>query len=339
MTAPLHVAVLGAGSAGRRHIGNLLALGARVSAWRARGDLAADLAAEFGIEAFDSPESAIAAADAVVVATASDGHLAPALAALRAGKPLYLEKPVTHTAEGLDDLTAAAAGQGVVEVGCQLRAHPALGELRARLASGDDGPVHTYRAAVGQHIAAWRPGTDWRAAYTADGARGGGALFELIHEIDLAQWLVAPARSVVAELTPFPATVAPDAETPADAVANLVLTDANGVSGQVQMDMLTPGFRREFEIVAANAVYRCDLAAGTLNRSDARGSEIVFRVPDGFARNDLFVAHMRHFLRRASGEDLRPACPLADGIHAVRTAVAARAAAATGRRVPIGGAP
>ena len=332
MTAPLHVAVLGAGSAGRRHIGNLLALGARVSAWRARAALAADLAAEFGIEAFDSPESAIAAADAVVVATASDLHLAPALAALRAGKPLYLEKPVTHTADGLEDLaTAAAAGQGIVEVGCQLRAHPALGELHARLASGDDGPVHTFRAAVGQHIAAWRPGTDWRAGYTADGARGGGALFELIHEIDL-----APARSVVAELTPFPATVAADAEAPADAVANLVLTDANGVSGQVQMDMLTPGFRREFEIVAANAVYRCDLASGTLDRSDATGAGIVFRVPDGFARNDLFIAHMRHFLRRASGEDLRPACPLADGIHAVRTAVAARAAAASGRRVTIG---
>jgi predicted dehydrogenase len=329
MSGGLTVAVLGAGSVGRRHITNLKALGVRVVAWRERAELAAVLARELEVEVLPKLDDAIAAADAVVVATATDRHLAPALAAARMDRHLFIEKPVAHATTGLADLRAAT-GHLVVEVGCQLRFHPALRHLRDRIASGEDGRILTFRAAVGQRLSDWRPGTDWKRGYSAAASRGGGALFDLIHEIDLVNWLVGKTACVYAELTP-----ATDPGLAYDAIANLTTTSIDGISGQIQMDMITPGYRRDLEIIMENAFYRFDYPSGTLRRTDPDGTARVFAVPDDFDRNAMFLDHMRHFLHRIAGPDTPAGCPLEDGIVAVATAGAARESSRSGRRIAV----
>jgi predicted dehydrogenase len=324
VTTP-RVLVCGAGSIGRRHIGNLRRLGAEVSGWRSRTDAGEALARELGIRVHAGLGEAIEAADAVVVATATDRHLEPALAALRAGRALFLEKPVSHSLDGVPELAALAQGR-IVEVGCQLRAHPSLRVLAERLAAGADGPVLTFRGAVGQRLDTWRPGTDYRACYSVDASRGGGALFDLVHEIDLVHWLVGPVASVAARLDQ-----AGGLELRAEDLANLILATADGATGLLQLDMLSPVYRRDFELVLRDAVWRWDYAAGTLARDAAGGVEIVHRLPPTFERNDLFLAHMRHFLDRLRDPSLPPLCSLDDGIAVLRTADAARRAAA-GRR-------
>src|SRR5262245_11890925 len=261
------VLVCGAGSIGRRHIANLSALGATVTAWRKRSDQADALAREFGIIVYPDLIAAIADADAVVVATDTDRHMEPALAAARAGKALFIEKPVSHSSEGVDTLLALVRRNNlVVEVGCQLRAHPHLRELHDRIWSGEDGPVYVIRAAVGQRLDAWRPGSDYRRSYSADAARGGGALMDLIHEIDLALWLAGPVvgvKAVTAKLS--------DLAICADDVACLTLTARSGALAQIEMDMVSPVYRRSLEIVTRDAIYRHDDSTGLL-RVDSQGT-------------------------------------------------------------------
>src|SRR5450432_1112119 len=58
--------------------------------------------------------------DAVVVAIPDHLHKAVVVDALRAGKDVYCEKPLTYTtAEGLEIIAAAAAGRRIVQVGSQ----------------------------------------------------------------------------------------------------------------------------------------------------------------------------------------------------------------------------
>ena len=77
------VLVVGAGSVGRRHIQNLLSLGAEVSAYRYRRELAAELAQTFGIPVYSSVEEALDDhQDAVVICNRTDQHVAAATAAL-----------------------------------------------------------------------------------------------------------------------------------------------------------------------------------------------------------------------------------------------------------------
>src|SRR5262249_34308300 len=325
------VLVCGAGSIGRRHIANLHKLGATVSAWRSRADLGPALRQEFGIVVHKDLATAIAEVDAVVVATDTDKPLEPALAAARAGKALFIEKPVSHSNEGVDALALLAHQRNlVVEVGCQLRAHPCLRELRDRLGSGKDGPVHLLRAAVGQRLDAWRPGTDYPQSYSADPARGRGAVMDLIHEMDLVLWLAGPVARVEAVTAKLS-----DLAIRADDVACLTLTMRSGALAQLEMDMLSPAYRRSLEVISRDAVYRHDDASGGLVRTDAAGVATVRPTPSDYERNHLFLSHMEHFLKRLKDPALPALCPLGDGIAALGVAIAAQRAAASGKSVTV----
>lgn len=76
---------------------------------------AATVAAEAGTAAL-APDAAIAAADAVIVAAPTRFHHGLAMAALAAGKHVFIEKPIAATLEEADALIAAAAGR-VLQVG------------------------------------------------------------------------------------------------------------------------------------------------------------------------------------------------------------------------------
>ncbi|KZD12210.1 Gfo/Idh/MocA family protein [Oceanibaculum pacificum] len=321
-----HILVCGAGSIGRRHIANLQRLGAPVIAWRERAELVGDLAREFGIDTVTNFEPALDAARAIVVATATDRHMPLALAAMRRGKPLFLEKPVSHDREDVDSLERLAAGQ-IVEIGCQLRAHPNLARLRRELG---DGAVAGYRLAMGQRLDEWRPGSDYRAGYSAQSARGGGALSDLIHQIDLALWLFGPVRQVAAMLDRRgPLEIA------GDDFSNLLLRHDSGVVGHIQLDMLAPAYRGEAEIVTADHIYRWSLRDGVLSRAQGDNVDVIDSTPETFQRNDLFLSHMRHFLARLDDPALPALCSLADGISALDIVLAARRSQAENRFVTL----
>ncbi len=86
--------------------------------------------------------------DAVVIATPDHWHTPMALAAIAAGKDIYLEKPVTHTLEEGERLRAAVEGsKQVVQTGTQNRSIPHFIQAREIVASGGLGRVafvHTY---------------------------------------------------------------------------------------------------------------------------------------------------------------------------------------------------
>ncbi len=60
----------------------------------------------------------------------------------------------------------------------------------------------------------------------------------------------------------------------------------------------------------------------------------MYPAPDGFERNDLFRAEMAHFLAVARRQ-AAPLCSLADGVLALRIALAALQSARDGRRIAL----
>ncbi|MBA6434968.1 Gfo/Idh/MocA family protein [Streptomyces sp. GMR22] len=110
---------------------------------------AATAAAErFGAHAVDSPEAVLAAGvDGVVIAAATDAHPELILAAVRAGVPVFCEKPVARTIEESLDVLRAVEGGGVeVQIGYNRRFDPGYAAARAAVVSGELGPLHTVRS-------------------------------------------------------------------------------------------------------------------------------------------------------------------------------------------------
>jgi predicted dehydrogenase len=323
------VLVCGAGSIGRRHIANLLQLGAEVSVWRARSEMIAEITRDFPVQTFTDLNNAIAAAEAVVVATATDQHVAIATATLKAERALFIEKPLSHDWEGIDNLSHLAKDK-IVEVGFQFRAHPNLIALASQLRQPAHQRLLTYRLAMGHRLDAWRPNQVYEQGYSAHAARGGGALFDLIHQIDIALWLFGPVVGVHAVLAKLGVL-----NIQGDDVTNLLLTHKNGTTGHIQLDMASPVYRCEVEVMTTDGLFRWSNAEGKLRQLSPEGETIVDCLPEGFKRNDLFYRHMAHWLKRIENPDLLPLCAFEDAVEALRVVLSARSASKLQKMITI----
>src|SRR5882672_9139267 len=75
---------------------------------------AASAAERFGATAVDSPDAVLASGvDGLVIAAATDAHPALIIAAVKAGVPVFCEKPVARTVDESLDVLRAAVDSGV----------------------------------------------------------------------------------------------------------------------------------------------------------------------------------------------------------------------------------
>ena len=130
--------------------------------------------------------------DAVFVCTPPAAHAEPAIAALRQGLAVYLEKPLARSAADGEAIVAAwRESGGVCAVGYQWRSLALLGRVRDELAGVAPGML------ISRSVGPTEPGR--AASWFGDPAASGGILFELgSHDIDLQQALAGPAESVQA---------------------------------------------------------------------------------------------------------------------------------------------
>jgi len=184
----LQVALVGAGNLARwHHLPNLkkipqVHLRAVHSASGARGK---SYARRFGAAYCCSDYEEIlkdAAVDVVLIATRNPRHAAQALAAIEAGKHVFVEKPMALTLEECRELRAAVARtRKQLTVGFNRRFAPLYREQKKHLARRAGPAVVTCRINS--------PGISG-SYWMADPAAGGAILGEACHFVDLMYWLL-----------------------------------------------------------------------------------------------------------------------------------------------------
>jgi myo-inositol 2-dehydrogenase / D-chiro-inositol 1-dehydrogenase len=184
--AALRVAVVGAGRIGRIHAGLLAGsvAGARPAAvYDTRPEAAAALAQELGVPAAGHVDALLGdpAVDAVAICSSTHTHANLVVAAARAGKAIFCEKPVSLDLSELDRALGAVAEAGVpFQIGFNRRFDPAHSSVREAVATGAVGDLHLVR------ISSRDP-----TPPTLDYVRGSGGIFldMTIHDFDMARYL------------------------------------------------------------------------------------------------------------------------------------------------------
>lgn len=131
--------------------------------------------------------------DAVSICTPTDTHVELAIAALKAGKHVLVEKPVALRAEDVRRVADAARETDRVCLPAMvMRFWPGWTWLAERVREGAYGPLESLSM---QRLGA---GPTWNAEFYRNPARSGGALADLhIHDADFACWLFGKPMSVV----------------------------------------------------------------------------------------------------------------------------------------------
>ncbi len=258
--------------------------------------------------------------DAVVIASVSSRHGAELLACLQIGLPCLAEKPLAvHRAE-LDRLRAAFGVNkhpSAIVVGCNLRYLPVVRQLAAALADARLGAVVRAHLEVGQNLAQWRPARDLASSYSAQPAQGGGVVFDLVHEIDLARWLLGPLQvraAVGGRLGHLPIK--------SDDVHVALMQRVNGAPVVVSLDYLSLQAVRRYVIVCEGGTYTCDIIAKRLTFTDEGGSRLVSDVPADFDVAQTYRLQMKDWLAAWHDSSHTVASSLADAFESTELMLA-----------------
>ncbi|MFC1544735.1 Gfo/Idh/MocA family protein [Gemmatimonadota bacterium] len=321
------ILIAGLGSAGRRHLRNLQAHGCdRFIFFRTgSGTLPDDELPDF--PAFPDIDQALSQKpDICVVANPTALHLPVALKAAAAGCHLLIEKPLSNTIEGLDELSREVEGKNLTTmIGCQFRFHPLLKSLREQMRERIGIPL-AFHAEWGECLGDWHPWEDYRNSYSARKDLGGGVILTLIHPLDYLYWMFGPIKRVRA----FQSKIEALGTKVNDDMALISLEFRSGIKGTVHLDFVQKPPVHSLKIIGERGTADWDYHRGTLLWTDRNGAEEMQKTPDSFERNSMFLSMTSHFLECvAAGQ--QSSIPLADGITVLEIALQAKRDAGSGK--------
>jgi predicted dehydrogenase len=263
--------------------------------------------------------------EALIVSTPPMAHRDPAVAALRHGLPVYLEKPIARTLEDAADIVAAAGSTGTVcAVGYQWHALDLLDELPGLLADQQIGLL------VGTNIGP----TQSRPWFTDMRAGGGNLLERGSHHMDLARAVAGEVAAVQAAASRIRlARGAGDAGDIDDALT-IMLELVSGALATVVVAWTRSGQPGSYgmDIIASEATLRLGLDPDFTLTGMSRGQPVSRRAdihPGGLSvRRFLDAVHER--------DPAAVACTPADAAAPLAVAAAAEEALRTSRAVRVG---
>ncbi|WP_261718497.1 Gfo/Idh/MocA family oxidoreductase [Streptomyces sp. FZ201] len=185
--------------------------------------------------------------DLIVIASPNKTHVPLATAALKAGLPVVVDKPVAGTAAEARELAALAEERGVLlSVFQNRRWDNDFLTLRKLIAEGELGDVQRFES----RFERWRPQLKGGWRESGDPAEIGGLLYDLgSHVVDQALVLFGPAATVYAESD----VRRPGAETDDDTF--IAITHTNGVRSHLYVSATTAQLGPRFRVLGSRAGY------------------------------------------------------------------------------------
>jgi predicted dehydrogenase len=336
------VLVVGTGSIGERHLRCFLATGcAEAAIAEPNAVLRAAVAGRYPVAgAWASLDEGLAGhpggrPDVVVICTPAHLHIPMARAAVAAGCHVLVEKPLSTSLDGVDELAReAAAGGRAVGLAYVYRAHPAIAAAREAIASGRFGEPVEVVAVSGQSFPFFRPA--YREIYYNSRATGGGAIQDaLTHVVNAVEWLVGPTRRLAADAA-HQVLDGVEVEDTVHVLARLARPGGQGgdVMASFALNQHQAANENTFTIVCRRGVVRVEMHAmrwrWATEPSPQPGTEWHDEPVGPLERDDLFVRQAGAFLDAVEGRSPL-LCPLADGVQSLRSMLAILRAADGGR--------
>jgi len=330
--------VLGCGSIGIRHVDHLLRLGdVTVEAADPNPVIRNAVESRFGIKAFENADNGLACyPDCVLICTPAESHVAVALQALRAGAHVFIEKPVSINMDGLNNLLSIANESGqTVQVGYNLRFHPAMIAIKRIVEAGHIGQVLVAHAEFGLYLNRWWSDRDYRQSYMARDDLSGGLLLDASHEIDALMWFLGDVDRVSAMGDKLS-----DLEINGADTFKIIMKMKSGAMASLHIDCLQPTYTRVYHLVGEDTSLKWDCPDGRADTSLGRlqwfdkDKDMFTTIRLTGTPQDTYVEELREFLHSVqTGQP--PTVGLVQGIKVIEVIEAIKKSIESGQTVTV----
>lgn len=233
--------------------------------------------------------------DMAIVASPSSFHLRHSQQLIEAGIPTLIEKPVTATAEEAAELMEIASKYDTpLAVGYCLRYLPSARILKDMLANEDVGVVYNVNIDIGQYLPDWRPSKSYKESVSASKKLGGGALLELSHELDYAQWLFGELDLISSVLRS-----SDELEMDVESIADIMAANSKGSIVNIHLDFLQKKPWRQCHIIGSKGRVVWDLIRNEVLFYSGEDTRIIYSDPE-WNKNGMYLDMLKDFAEKIS---------------------------------------
>ena len=343
----IKILFVGLGSIGQRHLRNVYAKfgsKATILAYRARNlkqtifpnltiDENADFIEKYSIKVFTDLNQALAQSpDVAFICNPTSHHVSSCLAVARAGCDFFVEKPLSHSLDDLEELISICQSKRLVSsVGYQLHFHPCYKLLKRLISQGTIGNLLSVHAEVGEYLPYWHKYEDYRQMYASRKDLGGGVVLSQIHEIDYLHDLFGMPNKIAA----FGGHLS-DLEIDVEDVADILLEmtfRGKSLPVLLHMDYIQRPPSRNCKVIGESGKITMDLT-GLKVTVEKPGQEKDIHDFGGLDRNEPFINEIDHFFECVANRQ-QPMVTVREGLDSLRIALAVKESMEAGQIISL----
>lgn len=194
---------------------------------------------------------------AAFITNPTSEHVATALKCASRGIKLFIEKPVSSSLKGVDQLIRLGQKRKLtIYVAYCLRFHPVIEKIKALLKGQK--AVHA-RVVCSSMLHQWRPLAGRKKNYSSRKAMGGGVILDLSHEFDYIRYLLGD----IAKISGVKGRMG-DVTIDAEDFADTLVTLKNGVMVNCHLNFASWDTERTIHIDLKDGSIKGDLLKGTV---------------------------------------------------------------------------
>lgn len=329
----IKVLFVGLGSIGQRHLSNFKTIvgdAVSISVYRKTNHnvliqngtgLAMDSLKEyFGFRQFDNLDSALnECPDIVFITNPTSEHMEVALKAAQRGCNLFIEKPLSNTLNGIDNLKKEVDDKKLTAmIGYQSRFNPCYRLVYKILSERQYGNVISASFEWGTYLPNHHSYEDYQKGYAATKNLGGGAVLGLIHDIDIICSFWGQPKTIFA-IGGKLSSLEMDAEDTVSALLGFQ-QDKRIFPVTLYLSYAQTKEIRIFRIQLDYGTIICNMLTNMVQVFDENGKCIINKSYSELNRNDLFLEEIKEMIS-AVKEKRQPVVSLSDGIESLKLAM------------------
>lgn len=330
------VLVIGGGSIGERHVRCFQKTDrATVALCEMRDDLRDDVTTRYRLpQSFATLAAALEQPfDAAVICTPAHLHIPMALELAKRGVALLIEKPLSISPQGINELLAEVAARSLpASVAYVLRSHPAMQAMKAFLKKGTFGRPVQVVAVGGQHFPFYRPA--YREIYYTRHETGGGAIQDaLTHIVNAAEWMVGPITRLAVDAEHC-VLEGVDVEDTVHMITRHAGRQQTSIPGSFSLNQHQAPNENTLTVVCEHGTVRCELHEHRWLTCSEPNSDWNVEQQFSLERDEMFVRQADAFLDHMEGT-ADAACSLQQGWQTLQVNLSALQSAKTGQWVQL----
>lgn len=289
------ILIIGAGSIGERHIRNLHLLGyTNLIVYRQRNLPFRDINTASPTVYTDWEYVIRAKPKIAFICTVTHLHLSFTTKCIEMGMHVLVEKPLSHTCEGLEKLGEILLQQNrYLHVGYMMRFHPLVQRIKNIIDSQQYGQVISIQSKWAEYLPDWHPWENYRESYAAKKTLGGGVALTLSHDIDQVCFLLGALPQTWHKTNNYKNKLDIDVE----ATTDILLSFESGTTANIHLSYAEKTKERFLKVVFDNATVEFNFFSSTLTIKQPKDNTTVETLTN-FDRNDLFISQTKYFLQK-----------------------------------------